>query len=141
MMRFLGAGVLAITLAAALGGCTDLLDDDSDVAVRAAALSAAGTREPVPLCRWMATSLRGRRANIYVLANSDREFVGVSVDGQLLCIDQPIEVQRTGVNVDPNPGEGEDSCDICEGTPLPAEAFTELVAHYEETHDCVQANR
>lgn len=126
------AGVLAV-LCAALTGCVFLegvdegegLSPDQD---RVYALLAADGHN-LPMCRWIEQSLRDKPAVFFTIPTLDN-YVALSSDGRLLCVDEPAVVLRAGVIPWTNPDEP--SCSFCDGTPLPASAVIELAKKFDE---------
>ena len=139
MRTFAKAGLVGMLISACLAGTgcgLDLMegvdtDDEARLLKRVEPLTLQGA-EGLQLCRWMELQLRRTEARIYPVKNYD-DLVAVSVDGNVVCVDEAPIVIRAGVI--PVDGGEDEGCglSICsDGTPLPADKLQELARKYAD---------
>ena len=102
-------------------GCAHVEDD---IEGQYEALQAVPGGPQLPLCRWIEGRLRGQRASIYPV-KTDPRLVAVDIRDQIVCVEGSEVVLRVGIIAVPPimfP-----RCNICDGTPLPADQFNDRV--------------
>jgi hypothetical protein len=112
--------VMIACLALGAAGCAEVAETDMTYEP----LQATPGGPQLPLCHWIPAELRGFQATLYPLKDNP-EVIAVDVDDKIVCVDGTDALLRAGITaVDPTVRP---QCTICEGTPLPAEAFNNAV--------------
>lgn len=111
-------GFVAIVVACGALFSTAGCADDPEQVVLTQSLSATTGGAELPLCRHIAAKLHGREVSVFPLKDQE-DIVAIDLDDHIVCFDVRETALRVGfVTVSPR---NSPLCDICDGTPLPAE--------------------
>ncbi len=108
------AGVVSLVAAAScIGG-------PEDVSSSAVTLAAYQGGPELPFCHWIVSDLRGKEGSVWPVKNF-RDLLAIDMDGDIVCVDTTTQALELGLTA--IPPVAQPICDICDGTPLPADQF------------------